>query len=148
MRPFLVADPSFKLVGKQQKKPPEVFLSPGEFQQFEMWFGANLSGKSEVFVDNFSFMMSKDVDPSSGVLHQLSSSYRSLNDILVIMPREAIKPPQTPGAFTQLEQCPMGANLTLVTINMPLERFPWKESDWTSPGQQPVSPEGCDALWA
>lgn len=63
MGPFIVTDPSFKLVGKQQKKstPKRVFLSPGQFQQFEMWLGVNLTGKSKVSVDDFGFVTSKDM---------------------------------------------------------------------------------------
>ena len=43
------------------KNPKKVFLSPGEFQHFEMWFGANLIGKSKLSADNFGVVTSKDV---------------------------------------------------------------------------------------
>lgn len=54
------SDPSFKLAGEQQKNK-RVFLSPGKFQHFEVWFGANLTGNSKLSVDNFGIVTSKDV---------------------------------------------------------------------------------------
>lgn len=52
---------SSQMLPREQQKNKKVFLSPEEFQNFEMWFGANLTGKSKLSADNFGVVTSKDV---------------------------------------------------------------------------------------